>query len=192
MKSAAEHYQAEVADLFITTIGGRQFYFSRPQFFIDEIAHAISNQCRWGGHCEVFYPGACHSIHVSRIMAGLRLGDPFEGLMHDAHEAYVLDMPAPWKAMLPDYKAMEKRLESEMRKQFGLPATITEGCKRADWLSLLIEAEAIVPSRGADFFVPPGLREQAAAIRADYPIEILPPEMAREAFLHEYRCTSRQ
>ena len=47
------------------------------------------------------------------------LEDKKAALMHDASEAYMLDIPTPIKAKLPDYKKYEANLMSFIAKHFG-------------------------------------------------------------------------
>jgi 5'-deoxynucleotidase YfbR-like HD superfamily hydrolase len=56
-----------------------------------DIARALANQCRFGGHSRVFYSVAQHCVIVSRVVEE-RGGDVeavFAALMHDAAEAYL-------------------------------------------------------------------------------------------------------
>jgi hypothetical protein len=184
METAAEHYKRHEIALYIETVKGNRFFFENPVFDVEEIAHALSMQCRYTGHTSRFYSVAEHSVLVARIMKRLDLGNPFEGLMHDATEAYLSDIAAPWKAMLPDYKVMEARLELPMRRHFGLPDTITDGCKRADWIALFVEARELIPSGAKDWIAPDGVKEAAAAL--PNLIECLAPEEARWEFLNSF------
>jgi 5'-deoxynucleotidase YfbR-like HD superfamily hydrolase len=60
--------------------------------------------CRFAGQCRFFFCVAEHSIAVARLLpANLKLF----GLLHDASEAYLADLPRPVKAGLPEYKAIE-------------------------------------------------------------------------------------
>lgn len=183
MQSAAELYKNTEASLFIETVSGRNFHIDRPEFHVEEIAHALSMQCRYTGHTREFYSVAEHAMLVARIMQHLNLGLPFEGLMHDAAEAYLSDIAAPWKALLPDYKILEQKIEVPLRRHYGLTDKITDGCKYADWIALFIEAHNLIPSRGRDFTAPPGIKEHAEALSNKFPLECYPPKEARQAFL---------
>ena len=60
-----------------------------------DIACALGNLCRFGGHSRVFYSVAQHSVIVSRLVEDRRgdVEDVFAAFMHDASEAYLGDMP---------------------------------------------------------------------------------------------------
>ena len=121
---------------FIETYTGRTFYLEDPKFSIFDIAAALENTCRFGGHIHRFYSVAAHSVLVARIMEFEGLGDPLEGLLHDAPEAYIGDMPTPFKQYFPDFMKMDHALDQAMRKQFKLPEEKTPGCCTADTIAL--------------------------------------------------------
>lgn len=92
---------------------------------IEDIAHALSLTNRWGGHTHNPFSVAQHSVNVSRML--LKLGHPYrvqlEGLMHDAPEAYIGDLPKPLKACLPDYQAVETVVHNAIMDKFGIART---------------------------------------------------------------------
>lgn len=184
--ASADFYRENEKSLFIETASGGKFFYEAPEFRIEDMAHAMSMQCRYTGHCTQFYSVAEHSMMVANIMQILDLGDPFEGLMHDGTEAYLSDIAAPWKAMLPDYKVMEHTLEVKMRQHFGLSDNITPGCKLADWLALFVEANSIIPSKAANWIAPPGIKEQAAELYNSVRVWGYSPRAAKLRFLAQF------
>jgi hypothetical protein len=125
-------------------------------------------------------------------MEELQLGDPMEGLLHDGQEAYLSDVPSPFKHRLPDYCKVESKLETEMRLHFGLPPTKSEGCKRADWYALFIEAYQIVPGKGLDFADPHGFRVDALKLRHQgWMVRGLEWRHAKGIFLARYEALKR-
>ena len=67
---------------------------------IEDIAHALSMKCRWGGFCDPFYSVAQHSILVCEETERKDYGQAIAkaALLHDAVEAYLPDIPAPVKS----------------------------------------------------------------------------------------------
>lgn len=184
IETVAELTQAAGIEPHIETMSGQKFFVNNPVFDIKDINHALAHQCRYTGHCKQFYSVAEHSLMVARIVEDLGLGDPFEGLMHDAAEAYLSDIAAPWKAFLPDYKVLEAKIEVPLRRWAGLPETLSDGVKRADWLALLIEGRQLMPSGGADWAAPEGIKEQAADLH--YEIRCYTPYFAKVQFWQRY------
>lgn len=184
--TAAEHYKLHEIELYIETSTGKKFFIDRPEFDIKDIMHALSNQCRYTGHSKMFYSVAEHSVLVADICKKYGLGDPFEGLMHDGAEGYLSDIAAPWKALLPDYKQLEQKIEVPMREWLGLKGkTLANEVKRADWLALFVEARSLLPSQAKDWNAPEGIKAEADLI--NMPIRCWSPAIAyaefRNAFL---------
>lgn len=123
----------------IMTISGRFFEFLDPkpdQIHIEDIAHALSMTCRFSGHTRQFYSVAEHSVRVSRVCDPT---DALHGLLHDAAEAYLTDLPRPIKRMLPQYKALEDKVQSAIYRRFGLDDATPQSVKRADGILLATE-----------------------------------------------------
>jgi uncharacterized protein len=209
MQQAAELYEEKEKDLYIQTVKGKRFYMSRPEFDIEEIAHALSMQCRYTGHVRTFYSVAEHSVMVSQMCETLKecqfwgtdvLNGPAfrtpteaarEGFLHDAHEAYFSDLASPWKVLVPDYRGVEHRLESAMRAHFGLPAKISEGVKLADWFALFVEARELLPPCVTDDWITPSedFREKLQVVidSCKYGPESWEPRYAKRKFLERWR-----
>lgn len=130
----------------IQTIAGRYFDLTAPAIRpqdIAEIAHALSMLCRFTGHCRRFYSVAQHSVLVSRtVPRHLAL----VGLLHDAHEAYVGDVSAPLKVLLPDFKTVEMRCESELARCFNLPFPYPQAIKDAERIVGATERRDLMPA----------------------------------------------
>jgi len=122
----------------IQTYSGNKFDFTEfgNVVLIDDISHALSNICRFGGHCRQFYSVAQHSILASYIVP---TQDALWALLHDAAEAYVGDIPTPLKQLIPDYKKIEKRVEGEVLELFGLRGHMPASVKHADLVMLATE-----------------------------------------------------
>lgn len=115
----------------------------------EDIAHALSNICRFTGHCARFYSVAEHSINVARLIEHWG-GNPDYGYLHDASEAYLCDIARPLK-QLPQfdwYRESEKRVQRTIYERFGLDPEEPEYLKRADVAVLGLEARLLMRTRG--------------------------------------------
>lgn len=133
------------SDPHIRLRGGRKFHFLRfkpSDIFIEDIAHSLSRQCRFGGYTEGFYSVAQHSIHVSTLCKEA----PLWGLLHDAAEAYIGDICRPWKSLLwfhhddddvwgswnGPVRTYESRIQEAIAHRFNLPWPMPECIHEAD------------------------------------------------------------
>ena len=131
------------ADEYIRTYTGRKFYALDPHpedVDIRDIAHALSNNCRWGGHAHTFYSVAQHSLFVAYFVPTL------EALLHDASEAYIMDMPRPIKRQMPEYSAIEDRLMRCIAERFGFAYPVDKLVKAADDFALYHEKRMLFPN----------------------------------------------
>lgn len=130
------------------TVSGREFAPARlmpADIRIEDIAHALSLICRFGGHTTEHYSVAQHSLLVQRILADrnapaqVRLA----GLLHDAHEAYTGDTPTPIKRALgTTWAALEMQAASAVQEAFGLKDIMRQNktiIKQADLIALATE-----------------------------------------------------
>ena len=70
------------------------------------------------------------------------------GLLHDASEAYLVDLPRPLK-LLPEfaaYREAERRLQRAVAVRFGLPSDQPASVTEADDTMLWIEAHSLLGS----------------------------------------------
>lgn len=110
---------------------------------IEDIAHSLSMQCRFGGHLRKRWSVAQHSLLVADLCpAGMKL----DGLLHDAAEAYLCDLPRPVKHAVgfERYRELEDLVQSAVADRFGLAWPPHEDAiKRADNTVLVAEARAL-------------------------------------------------
>lgn len=100
---------------YITTYGGTHFYPTDPkaeQIHLTDIAHALSLICRGNGQVKTFFSVGQHCINCA-LESEARGYPPrlvLACLLHDASEAYLSDVPRPFKKSLPWYGELENRL----------------------------------------------------------------------------------
>jgi hypothetical protein len=106
-----------------------------------DIAHALSHTCRWGGHCNRFYSVAQHSVMVSEMASP---ENKLAALLHDASEAYIGDMPSPLKALMPDYKELEKTIQTAIQRKYGIADELPEEIHEIDRRVCIWEAHNLL------------------------------------------------
>jgi len=129
---------------WMQTATGRAYWPVDPradEVFIEDIAHALGNLCRYAGHTKLFYSVAEHSIHVSRLVPQEHA---LVALLHDATEAYCVDVPRPLKQHLPGYKEIEARNWAVVAERFGLPLELPQCVHDADVAMLFAERDALL------------------------------------------------
>lgn len=154
---------------------------------IQDIAHALSMTCRYGGHCREFYSVAEHSVHV------MILGEPHVSnklrlslLLHDAAEAYVGDIISPVKKLLsPLSTELEDKWLRAIQEKFDLGDGLTNTdpvVQQADALALSVEVLSlfypVLPEWWQKFPIP--TRDQY------FPVECWSPKEARGKFLDNF------
>jgi len=120
--------------MIMHTVSGQGFPLTNPtakDISIDTIALALSRIPRFGGHTA---PGrewsvAAHSLLVTAFlqMDGAPTGVQLMGLLHDAHEAYIGDIPGPVYAVLRQagqteaIEQMRRSIDVAVAQVAGLP-----------------------------------------------------------------------
>jgi hypothetical protein len=127
---------------WMQTFTGIQFWPLDPrveEICIEDIAHSLANQCRFAGHVREFYSVAQHSVLVARLVP-----QEFKlwALLHDASEAYLVDLPRPVKRhsrMGEEYREIESRVMLAVCERFGLPPLMPACVHAADDVLLMTE-----------------------------------------------------
>jgi len=162
------------------TFTGLKFNPLAPEdhpFDIRDIAHGLSLECRYGGQCRWHYSVAQHSVMVARHLPHHLM---IIGLMHDASEAYIKDLPYPLKAALPDYRAIEAKVVACICKRFGLPEELPPEVKEADKIALATERRFLINN-------PHGHTWKSTENVKTWDDEVITPmrqETAEELFVH--------
>lgn len=163
---------------WIQTYTGKRFWPLEPKaedVDIIDIAHSLSLQCRYTGHCSQFYSISEHSIYVSQIV-------PKEmalwGLLHDSAEAYLSDVARPVKYQIPKYKEFEEEILKVIAQKYGLDYPIPDKVKEVDWAVLHTEKKQIMPNSKYPWYLP--------VPPADIKIECWTPKRAEKEFLKAF------
>ena len=120
------------------------FDLQPEQVFIVDIAHSLSRQCRFVGHCTGFLSVAEHSVRVAALVERQYPELALTGLLHDAPEAYLGDIARPIKH-LPEmavYRLAETRAEEVLAKVFGTIFPLPPEVIAADREQLAIEMKS--------------------------------------------------
>lgn len=142
---------------WMATFTGKKFHPLCPtvdMICLTDIAHALARQCRYNGHCKYFHSVAQHSLNVHALLT--KLNDPaitprilLYGLLHDAAEAYLGDIPRPLKRYLPNYAQLEEMTEKTIWEAYCLPVPLESEWNivmRADNMVLRHEAKYLADS----------------------------------------------
>lgn len=168
---------------WIQTYSGRQFWPLDPRpedISIIDVAHSLSLDTRFSGHCRTFYSTGQHSILVSYAV-------PWEhepcGLMHDTPEAFLRDLARPIKhdpVFGIGYRAAEERLWQCFCAKYGLPVVMPPEVKYADRVLLMTERRDLMAR-------PPRAWTEAGKIQP-LPKRIvpMPPKEVERLFLYRF------
>ena len=145
----------------VETFTGRYVDTKNPQpetINLEDIAHALANTCRYGGHCQQFYSVAEHAVFVSVRLErkGVHTQAALAGLHHDDAEAYLGDIPRPLKLHIgATYGRLSDRMDRAIVQGLDLPfdedALHDPIVKDADNWALFVEARHLLPSRGINW-----------------------------------------
>jgi 5'-deoxynucleotidase YfbR-like HD superfamily hydrolase len=147
---------------------------------IRDIAHALSNQCRFSGHVSEFYSVAQHSVIVSYAVPSEWALD---ALIHDAVETYLQDLVRPLKLdpyFGKAYRGAENRAQKVIAEVFHTEWPMPPCVKEADNRALVTEARDLMPSATKYW--------ELTHIVTPFPEKIIPlsPKKVEKLFLKRY------
>ena len=175
---------------FIETYTGRAFWPLSPKpedVSIIDIAHSLSNQCRYSGATSALYSTAQHccllSNYVEKHMKGSTALDALQILMHDSAEAYLVDVPRPVKQHMPEYRKWDKTITMVIRSWLGIgDVPIPEWQDELDSRIIVDERAQLMSDSGLDWMHDPS--------HGVYPLGIFivpwSPQVAEQQFLLRY------
>ena len=161
---------------------------------IADIAQALSNLCRFTGHCSRFYSVAEHSMWVASAV--FREGEVAEtvmlaALLHDATEAYVADLSRPAKQALralvkesklksetpglnegSSYDVLESRIARAIARKFTIPYKMPPLVKEMDTRILVTEQRVLMKRNDWNLGVEPVLLAEFKAAPIHSPGEV--------------------
>lgn len=148
------------------TVYGEHFDYAdilNQNINIVEVAHVLARNCRYNGHVEIIgtndtvpnqiYSVGAHSCFVHDLMVQDRYdGEAIYGLLHDAGEAFITDLPRPLKGHLRNIMDLDKFMQMEqdvitaIYKKYHLPTpsnVIEKVVKFYDNVALVIERDFV-------------------------------------------------
>lgn len=185
-------------DTRIMLASGALFDILDPEgsdFTLQDIAHGLGRVCRFAGQSSRFYSVAEHCVHVSRLVP---LAHARAALLHDASEAFIGDVTRPLKALLPDYREIEARIEDAIATRllsaeehavaggaFPSDPLKAPAIKKADLAMCLVEARQLMPHAPGYWSSLPVDPEALDAAR-DVRVDCKPPEAATQGWLRAW------
>ncbi len=180
-------------DVYIAVFSGNKFYPFNPKtedICVVDIAHSLANQCRYSGHTKRYYSVAEHSLLVSQQ---LDYDDTLAkwGLLHDAAEAYITDVPRPIKQLFPEVNKTEGRILEVVAEKYNLPWPIPKEVHHIDQRMIYNEAPALMKMPLEEMIAFPGtqydLEKEISLLKMDnLHISGWSPPAAKMYFLHRF------
>lgn len=128
----------------IRTFTGKEVNVFEPQpemFEIEDFAHALSKEQRFGNHLSRNYSVAQHSMICAELATK---ENKLTALLHDLPEAIIRDLPKPIKIRLPEYEKVEHTLMECLSKKFGFTYPLPQEVIDIDNLMLEKEWNALM------------------------------------------------
>lgn len=127
----------------------------------------------FGSHNSV----AQHCVLVSYIC---NMEDALWGLLHDASEAYLVDLPSPLKrsGQIEGYIKFEKKMQEAICKRFGLSFEEPNSVRKADKILLATEARDLMSPLRTDWSQP--------CEPLPFKIDALPPQEAKNLYMRRF------
>jgi len=117
---------------------------------IKDIAHALSNICRFGGHSLKFYLVAQHSVIGAEVLKEMRTSKRIQlsFLLHDAGEAYLYDIARPLKHLkeFEGYLIIQNKIDNLINEKFSVDIN-NQMIKDLDNIMLSTEKRDVMPDR---------------------------------------------
>lgn len=186
---------------WIETFTGKQFYPLEPDLRdvdIIDIAHSLSNMCRYTGHSNKYYSVAEHCILMCDFagLAGHDILTQLIILLHDAHETYIGDISRPIKQSIlqkseflyEQFKKYITQLDEVIFEALNIPQWAVE--KNKDYVKFL---DNTILAREKQILFPNSKNEWSlSAPPLDVNIWCHPPEIIEKHFLNRYKYLSKQ
>lgn len=168
---------------YIRLKSGIKFSYTHPTIAmvnLEDIVWSLSHLPRFLAHTDKPYSILRHSILVHDLAPD---ECKLEALAHDFSESLCADIPSPLKRLLPDYCAIEQRVEKVIVRKFGLRFPYPSPVKTCDLIALATEMKQLCGGRDdyKDMPYPP----------ADIKITLWSPEKTRREFMKRWTKLSK-
>lgn len=171
---------------YITTYGGTHFFPTEPDmkdFHITDAAHALSLICRGNGHVKTFFSVGQHCINcaLEAEARGYSGRVVLACLLHDTSEAYMSDVPRPFKQYLKEYAVFEDKLLTLVYQKY-LGTDVTE-----EEQMLIRQIDNEILAYDLFYLLGEGCREDLPKLSRTFSYEVRPFEEVEHEYMELFR-----